>query len=107
MKDFLITISLFCLLERQQASIFNSNACSTKTITPMANFILTKVNFILFVFLIYFTENFLIKSFGVWYNFASSSNYDDATKKCFKKNYKGLLNGSLLFDESYIEWVVT
>jgi hypothetical protein len=35
MKGILITVSLFCLFERQQASFFNSNACSSKKITPM------------------------------------------------------------------------
>ena len=41
---------------------------------------------------------------GVWYNYASTNNYDDVNVACFKKNYFGFLNSTTLsFLESHVE----
>ena len=41
---------------------------------------------------------------GAWYNYASTSNYDDVDVACFKKNYYGFTNATTLyFLESFVD----
>ncbi len=79
-KFFLILFSFSI----SKAFLISSNSCKYSNVSPIKNFD---------------TKSLL----GIWYNFASSSNLDDANKKCFKTYFKSVFNGSLIYDQSFVE----